>query len=130
MSENGEIYTAGRNFTLPPALTGWTNSTSALPLIKKDHIANTALVMILVILRGLCELLHREGGPQGEQAWQVGARRGQFFIDGNPKHIVEHLGGATRTSFAIAGNSCGNNWGGDRRFEARTNSKKQKRDTL
>ena len=28
MSENGEIYTAGRNFTLPSALTGWTNSTS------------------------------------------------------------------------------------------------------
>ena len=27
MSENGEIYTAGRYFTLPPALTGWTNST-------------------------------------------------------------------------------------------------------
>ena len=30
MSENGEIYTAGKNFTLPPALTGWTNSTSAM----------------------------------------------------------------------------------------------------
>ena len=29
MSKNGEIYTAGKNFTLPPALTGWTNSTSA-----------------------------------------------------------------------------------------------------
>ena len=28
MSENGEIYAAGKNFTLPPALTGWTNSTS------------------------------------------------------------------------------------------------------
>ena len=28
MSENGEIYTAGKNFTLPPALTGWTNFTS------------------------------------------------------------------------------------------------------
>ena len=28
MSENGEVYTAGKNFTLPPALTGWTNSTS------------------------------------------------------------------------------------------------------
>ena len=30
MSENGEIYTAGKNFTLPPALTALTNSTSAL----------------------------------------------------------------------------------------------------
>ena len=29
MSENGEIYTADKNFTLPPALTAWTNSTSA-----------------------------------------------------------------------------------------------------
>ena len=30
MSENGEIYTAGKNFTLPPAVTAWTNSTSAV----------------------------------------------------------------------------------------------------
>ena len=30
MSENGEIYTAGKNFTLPQArLAAWTNSTSA-----------------------------------------------------------------------------------------------------
>ena len=28
MSENGEIYTASKNFTLPPALTALTNSTS------------------------------------------------------------------------------------------------------
>ena len=28
MSENGEIYTAGKNFTLPLAVTGVTNSTS------------------------------------------------------------------------------------------------------
>jgi len=28
MSKNGDIYTAGKIFTLPPALTGWTNSTS------------------------------------------------------------------------------------------------------
>ena len=28
MSENAEIYTAGKNFTLPPALTAWKNSTS------------------------------------------------------------------------------------------------------
>jgi len=25
LSANGEIYTAGKNFTLPPAVTGWTN---------------------------------------------------------------------------------------------------------
>ena len=29
-SENGEIYTAGKNFTLPPAVTAWTNSTSGV----------------------------------------------------------------------------------------------------
>ena len=38
MSENGEIYTAGKNFTLPPALTAWTNSTSVIqydsPVVK------------------------------------------------------------------------------------------------
>ena len=28
MSENGEIYTADKNFTLPPAVTALTNSTS------------------------------------------------------------------------------------------------------
>ena len=28
MSENGEIFTAGKNFTLPPGLTGWTNFNS------------------------------------------------------------------------------------------------------
>ena len=28
MSENWELYTAGKKFTLPPALTAWTNSTS------------------------------------------------------------------------------------------------------
>ena len=30
MSENGEMYTAGKNFTLPPAVTAWTNSTSVI----------------------------------------------------------------------------------------------------
>ena len=29
MSENGEIYNAGKNFTLPPAVTAVTNSNSA-----------------------------------------------------------------------------------------------------
>ena len=30
MSENGNIYTAGKNFILPPAVTALTNSTSIL----------------------------------------------------------------------------------------------------
>ena len=33
MSENGEIYTAGKNFTLPPAVTEVTNSTSDFELL-------------------------------------------------------------------------------------------------
>ena len=35
MSENGEIYTAGKNFPLLPAVTAWTNSTS-VKTAKKD----------------------------------------------------------------------------------------------
>ena len=37
MSENGEVYTAGKNFTLPPALTALTaltNSTSEFMTLK------------------------------------------------------------------------------------------------
>ena len=34
MSENREIYTAGKNFTLPPAVTAWTNSTSEASLTR------------------------------------------------------------------------------------------------
>ena len=30
ISENGEIYTAGKNLTLLPAVMAWTNSTSVL----------------------------------------------------------------------------------------------------
>ena len=33
MSENGEIYTAGKNFTLPPAVTALTNSNSVSELL-------------------------------------------------------------------------------------------------
>ena len=33
LSENGDIYTAGKNFTLPPAVTAVTNFTSGLQLI-------------------------------------------------------------------------------------------------
>ena len=34
MSENGEIYTAGKNFTLPPAVTAWTNLTFARKVVS------------------------------------------------------------------------------------------------
>ena len=42
MSENGEIYTAGKNFTLPPALTAWTNSTS-------DKDLDNLLIIFIII---------------------------------------------------------------------------------
>ena len=38
MSENGENYSAGKNFTLPPALTAWTNSTSEKDKQKENNI--------------------------------------------------------------------------------------------
>ena len=37
MSENGEIYTAGKNFTLPPAVTALTNSTSDGRMVGKHR---------------------------------------------------------------------------------------------
>ena len=37
MSENGEIYTAGKNFTVPLALTAWTNSTFGHWLVRSTR---------------------------------------------------------------------------------------------
>ena len=54
MSENGEIYTAGKNFTLPPGLTGWTNSTSG-PIIRSTEGA--------LCLHYKLQLLHYEKVP-------------------------------------------------------------------
>ena len=51
MSENGEIYTAGKNFTLPPALTALTNSTSALLSSPLDLIVPTSVSLPSLILR-------------------------------------------------------------------------------
>ena len=39
MSENGEIFTADKKFTLPPAVTAWTNSTSGERQTKAALIA-------------------------------------------------------------------------------------------
>ena len=46
MSENGEIYTPGKNFTLPLALTALTNSTSATKGPYHHYVLNTILVLI------------------------------------------------------------------------------------
>ena len=44
MSENGEIYSAGKNFTLPPAVTALTNLTSGW--------ASGAFVVALFLISG------------------------------------------------------------------------------
>ena len=40
MSENGEIYTAGKKFTLPPAVTALTNSTSGVQFLDLFQISD------------------------------------------------------------------------------------------
>ena len=48
MSENGEIYTAGKNFKLPPAVTAVTNSTSVLhPYMDMTKAMTTILTLII-----------------------------------------------------------------------------------
>ena len=47
MSENGEIYTAGKNFTLPPAVTAVTSSTSGMSYIVP---VNAVLRLSLIII--------------------------------------------------------------------------------
>ena len=46
MSENGEIYTAGKNFTLPPAVTAGTNFTSAIAKLKPLSLFISLLLML------------------------------------------------------------------------------------
>ena len=48
MSENGEIYTADKNFTLPPAVTALTNSTSGYPTIKIDQLLLPFLKSVVI----------------------------------------------------------------------------------
>ena len=48
MSENGEIYSAGKNFTVPPALTAWTNSTS----VQSSH------CLLGLVSRGISNIPH------------------------------------------------------------------------
>ena len=57
MSENGEIHTAGKNFTLPPAVTAWTNSTSDLWWRGRQPGA-------LIVLVSLLQVIHRAVPPQ------------------------------------------------------------------
>ena len=68
MSENGEIYTTGKNFTLPPALTAWTNSTSVI-INMVLILAYRAMLSKRTILLGIAEVLNlREYGQTLSQA--------------------------------------------------------------
>ena len=66
MSENGEIYSAGKNFTLPPALTALTNSTSVqevLADLKKREVNSKNIDNIICIKPGRASLFqHNQSG--------------------------------------------------------------------
>jgi len=51
MSENGEIYTADKNFTLPPAVTAVTNSTSEDTL--RDFCEHLISIIVLLLTLGI-----------------------------------------------------------------------------
>ena len=46
MSENGEIYTSGKNFTLPLAVTAVTNLTSGLIFVSFIHMPHSIKVLL------------------------------------------------------------------------------------
>ena len=48
MSENGEIYTASKNFTLPPALTALTNFNSG-DFLKNSHDGQSLFFLIKIL---------------------------------------------------------------------------------
>ena len=59
MSENGEIYTTGKNFTLPPGLTGWTNSTSGRnPPIRDNETCARPLTHLSASTKHLNYFMH------------------------------------------------------------------------
>ena len=52
MSENGEIYTTGKNFTLPLGVTGVTNSTSVMDIGLYSHeVINFPIVVLSIFKR-------------------------------------------------------------------------------
>ena len=59
MSENGEIYTAGKKFTLPPAVTAWTNLTSAPTPLNPFLITNITTLRNLSISHPLRQIDRR-----------------------------------------------------------------------
>ena len=89
MSENGEIYSAGKNFTLPPALTAWTNSTSVFWL---------ALDQTNELGGGEARSLDKEVGReeldrqerQSWKRWKIFPHRRNIIVSQQPK-VVDRL---------------------------------------
>ena len=72
MSENGEIYTAGKNFTPPPAVTALTNSTSVILL----------MMMNLQVGQGSGPGGGGDGSGGGGRAWRPRALRHLLGVSG------------------------------------------------
>ena len=53
MIENGEIYTAGKNFTLPPAVTALTNSNSE-DWLNHPLSSQSMFIMVMVYSSLVC----------------------------------------------------------------------------
>ena len=64
MSDNGEIYTPGKNFTLPLAVTAWTNLTSVM------------IMIIMVVTR--CSLAYSAARPASGSISGVRNKQGLF----------------------------------------------------
>ena len=66
MSKNEEIYTAGKNFTLPQAVTGVTNIISAYQSDAKFNQITSLVRTLARIVCALCSLIQR--GQKHKQA--------------------------------------------------------------
>ena len=71
MSKNGEIYTTDKNFTLPPGLTGWTNSTSVLMLMLMLVVMVTMMqirTVVTLVLASHAKTPQEQGGFLGDES--------------------------------------------------------------
>ena len=71
MSENGEIYTTGKNFTLPPALTAWTNSTSGSYFGKMNSTLGSVVFLAMLYINFLLILFYCFLRFWSEVKWSV-----------------------------------------------------------
>ena len=85
MSENGEIYTAGKNFTLLPALTAWTNSTSGRVFRESILCIDLTLRTFLLLL----STINNPPFPFSDNSWSASADLGpNKLLDFGSKEIT------------------------------------------